>query len=423
MQNGVLQREKIPKEINFSISKKERYTDILTLLCGVLGVYLLIWCFTGESLFQAATYNSYVLQANRWLSGYLDLGQNYSHLEIAEFGGKFFVSFPPVPSIILLPFCFLFGGNPPDTLISVSIGLTGALYALKMMWITGRKGGWAVFWALFFTVGSNFLHIGYSADVWYFAQTASFTFTLIALYHAMTRDLSDGWIPLFFLALAFGCRPLQIVFLPLITFLLYRKFRKNNLSIIQSVKKYWWWVIPPLCVGILLMGLNYARFGNVFQFGHDYLPEFAEEKPEGQFSAAYLGENWRKLWALPAVEAGIVRFPIFNGCAFWIFSPVFLIFTVYFVKNLRCAVRKPELLLAVALIFLQFFLTCFHATMGGWQFGNRYTVDALPVLLFALTVLQKEDSSDLKIISVPLFLWGTGVNLVGTIALLNGWLG
>ena len=61
--------------------------------------------------------------------------------------------------------------------------------------------------------------------------------------------------------------------------------------------------------------------------------------------------------------------------------------------------------------------------MGGWQFGNRYTVDALPVLLFALTVLQKEDSSDLKIISVPLFLWGTGVNLVGTIALLNGWLG
>ena len=49
------------------------------------------------------------------------------------------------------------------------------------------------------------------------------------------------------------------------------------------------------------MGLNYARFDNPFQFGHDYLPEFAVEKENGQFSPAYLAENWAKLWRLPAL--------------------------------------------------------------------------------------------------------------------------
>ena len=106
MQNGVLQREKIPKEINFSISKKERYTDILTLLCGVLGVYLLIWCFTGESLFQPATYNSYVLQANRWLSGHLDLGQNYSHLRLPNLAENFSSTFRLCLPLFCFPFAF-----------------------------------------------------------------------------------------------------------------------------------------------------------------------------------------------------------------------------------------------------------------------------------------------------------------------------
>ena len=56
-------------------------------------------------------YNSYALQAARWLEGYLDLGQNYAHLEIASFGGKFFVSFPPFPSLVLLPLIPFFGTN------------------------------------------------------------------------------------------------------------------------------------------------------------------------------------------------------------------------------------------------------------------------------------------------------------------------
>ena len=76
--------------------------DFPALALSILCVYALFWVLTGRSpLFS--TYDSYVLQAVRWLSGHLDLGQNYDYLEIAKYAGRYFVSFPPIPSVLLLP--------------------------------------------------------------------------------------------------------------------------------------------------------------------------------------------------------------------------------------------------------------------------------------------------------------------------------
>lgn len=402
--------------------KKTHRNDMFTLVLCILSAYCVIWAFTDRGPFQPSIYHSYVLQANRWLAGHLDLGQNYSYLELAVYHGKYFVSFPPVPSVLLLPFCALFGQYPPDTLISVSIGIMGGIYALKLAWLAGREGNSALFWALFATVGSNFLHLGYSAEVWYFAQTCSFTFTMAALYYATAGGLRTGWLPCFLLALAFGCRPLQIVYLPLILLLVWRKLRESGQTYVKAAQRYWWWILPPLCVGGGLMLLNYARFSNVFQFGHDFLPEFTNEKAYGQFSLFYLWENWKSLWTLPELENGIVHFPIFNGCAFWIFSPIFLVFAVYFIKHLKTALHKPEVSITVLLITLHLAALCCHATMGGWQFGNRYTVDTIPAAYFALMVLLRHDPSDFRPLSCPLLFWGVGLNLTGTIALLNCWI-
>ncbi len=403
------------------MEKRQRGREVLALCLCLLVVYGLMWALTGRSPIWS-TYNSYVLQANRWLAGHLDLGQNYAYLEIAEYGGRYFVSFPPIPSVLLLPLCLLFGQAAPDTLLCVLVGLAGAVYALRMAWLAGRKGPSAVFWALLLTAGSNFLHIGWVGDVWYLAQVCAFTFTMMALYHGMTEGLGDGWVPLLALALAFGCRPLQIVYLPLVGLLLARKLRRAGLSWSGAVRKYWWWVLPPLAVGCGLMALNAARFGSPFQFGHDYLPEFAVEKPEGQFSGAYLAGNWARLWALPPMEDGRVVFPTFNGCAFWLFSPIFVSFAVYLCKNLRKAVREPVVWVCAGSILAHFALLCLHATLGGWQFGNRYTVDALPALYCGLTVLLREDEGDLPALNGPLLLWGLGLNLAGTVALFNHWI-
>ena len=48
-----------------------------------------------------------MLQAQSWLEGRLDLGKDYPYLELAVFGGKYYVSFPPFPSYIMFPFAAL----------------------------------------------------------------------------------------------------------------------------------------------------------------------------------------------------------------------------------------------------------------------------------------------------------------------------
>ena len=47
---------------------------------------------------------------------------------------------------------------------------------------------------------------------------------------------------------------------------------------------------PVALAAAAMMGYNFARFGSVVEFGHNYLPEF-QRAEHGQFSLAYLLPN------------------------------------------------------------------------------------------------------------------------------------
>ncbi len=389
----------------------------ITVVLSILSVYALMWTFTKDTLFGTSTYNSYLLQALRWLSGHLDLGQNLQHLEIAIYEGKYFISFPPIPSVILLPFAIIFGLKTPDHLIAVCIAIVGALYALKTLLRHDIEEKPAVFWTLFLTIGSNFLHIGYRADVWYFAQICAFTFTMMSFYYAAFGKKSQGWLPLFLLALAVGCRPLNMVYLPLIAYMLWQNYKTALIE-----KQNLWWVVPPMVVGIFLMVLNYLRFDSIFEFGHNYLPEFAQESPNGQFWIGYLPQNLGRMFRLPKLNVNHLVFPIFDGVALWLVSPIFLAWAYLLIRYGRKDIKTPTFWMLVLLPILHIvFLSC-HKTLGGWQFGNRYTVDLLPAVFYAIAVYLKKEKDTLPLWIYPLFFWGLGVNLVGTIAVVNNWL-
>ena len=52
-------------------------------------------------------YKSYSLQAMAWLNGRLDLGQDYPWLELAVFQERYYVSFPPFPSLVPVSYTHL----------------------------------------------------------------------------------------------------------------------------------------------------------------------------------------------------------------------------------------------------------------------------------------------------------------------------
>ena len=84
---------------------------------ALLGTFWVIAAFAGQWPWQSNPYNSYALQTDSWLKGRLDLGQNYEWLELAIYQGKYFVSFPPFPSYVLIPFVVLFGTNTAFTVL------------------------------------------------------------------------------------------------------------------------------------------------------------------------------------------------------------------------------------------------------------------------------------------------------------------
>ena len=137
-------------------TKNTDYINILILCLCVTAVFFVIWTFTGQWPWKSQPYNSYILQAQSWLEGRLDLGRDYPYLELAIFNNKYYVSFPPFPSYVMLPFV-LIGWNSCDSMIAFAVSLLGAVYAFKILKHFDIESKTAIFFALLLTVGSNWL--------------------------------------------------------------------------------------------------------------------------------------------------------------------------------------------------------------------------------------------------------------------------
>lgn len=78
---------------------------LITLFFG----YLLFHSLFGGTLFSYNDWDGYTLQALAWRDGSAALPQNYSWLELAEYGGNYYMSFPPLPSLVMFPLTFFSG--------------------------------------------------------------------------------------------------------------------------------------------------------------------------------------------------------------------------------------------------------------------------------------------------------------------------
>lgn len=382
-------------------------------LCVLIALASLA-AFTGKGPLGDNPYRSYTLQALAWLDGRLDLGMNYTWLELAIYEGRYYVSFPPFPSVVLLPFAAVFGENTPDHLISWGVTLLGVIYACRLT--REVRGKSSLFSVLYLYLANGYLFIALQGWVWFLAQSMCFTLSLMALTHAKR---GEGVRAMAFWACAVGCRPMVIVYLPLLMVLLVQANRRRD----ALAKPRAVWLLPAVCIGGGYMLLNALRFGNPLEFGHNYLPEFMNSEA-GQFSLSYLPANLAECLRLPQTGGmgGALRFYTYGCMAFWLVSPLLLSFMLAwggaFVRRMRGNWTVRGLLPLLALAHLLIVLC--HRTMGGWQFGNRYLVDLMPWLFYGLLVLTPQEREEWH---VPLFCLGLVMNLVGTVATYNSWIG
>lgn len=390
---------------------------------AVLASLWVVAAFTGMWPWKENPYNSYALQTSSWLQGRLDLGQDYPWLELAIYEGKYFVSFPPFPSYLLIPFVLIFGTKTPDHFIALAVTVIGTIYAIKIYRQIEKEKRYTEFWVLMLYLASGYIFVTMNGYVWFIAQSMSFTLSLMAIYYALCGK--GGW-SLAFWACSVGCRPMMALYGILLICILWKGWKKENPAgtLIELIRKKWYWVIGCGSIAISYMILNYARFGNIVEFGHNYLPEFTRTTT-GQFNLSYLKENLGNYLRLPQVSenGGALSFFTSDGMAFWLMGPIFItiiIAWIYAIVKKRKG-NMVSLLLIPALAVCHLIIICCHKTLGGWQFGNRYLLDMLPYLFLGM-LLWKPQNDKFVQWNIPVLSLGFAINLIGSVATYNHWI-
>jgi hypothetical protein len=356
-----------------------------------------------QGLLSHSVYDAYTRQAQSWWAGRADLSENISWLEIAEFGDRYYVSFPPFPSVIQFVLVPFFGLNTPDNLVNTLFGFGAFVLVYRYLRRRGQDGLVAALVALLMVLGSNLFYLSVTGWVWFSAQTQAFFFSVLAVF-LIDSDKKAAWALSFLcLGCAFACRPFNVVYAPLLVYMLYRKLDDGR-GAARALARCIPYALPLAVVGVLAGAYNFVRFGNFLEFGHNYLPEFQSAK---QFSLSYLPVNFLEILKLPGTEAAF--WPRFNGTLFFLVNPAYVLMASSLCRG-RFGLKK---LIYVLCLVVHVVLTLCHKTMGGWQFGARYMVDMLPFMLVIIgddaQFRQRGQSVRAGFVVMPAVLTAVGV--------------
>lgn len=374
--------------------------------------YVLIHSLFGGTLFSHSAWDSYTLQALAWRNGSVALPQNYPWLELAIYKGQYFVSFPPFPSVVMLPFTFIFGENTPNNFIIMAATLCSAAIIFLCARKRSIKSSSAALIALAITWGSNLFWMSTNGGVWFMAQALNLLLLVWALHSALSnrRVLSYALI-----ALAVGCRPFSMcAFIPLFVYY-YLQDKQPGVPFLRTALRQWKAFILPIVIALIYMAYNYIRFDSPFEFGHNYLPEFLES-PDGQFNISYLLTNLYRIFIRPIYigESFTLKYPVFDGFMFYIANPFFILFFIRIASDIRHKRMEPVRIALLVAFVLNLLMLCAHKTFGGWQFGARYTVDMLP---FALAYMLMGEKWTLKRYEKAVIIFGIMLNAYGALAM------
>lgn len=395
----------------------EKIKKIINIIVIFLLLFMIFWLvddIIGKSIFEDTVYNSYELQARAWLSGQTFLDHDYSYLELAIYNGKYFVSFPPFPSVFLLPFALIFPNNIPANFISFilfSIEFV-IIYKILRKYKTSELN--SILLSAGFTLGSNLFSLSIDSGVWFIAQLLNNFLCILSIDSFLKKRKTMSYL---FLALAVGCRPFSVIYI--FMYFVYYMIVETNEKIFRRFLKNIVPLIPTVIIGILYMIYNYIRFDSIFEFGHNYLPEFVNSD-YGQFHIHYLLDNLKGLFFNGVSIKSNMHISFCMPFSFLFANPIFLVYYYRCFKNIKNKVKisRLRLLILIFTIFNIIFI-CLHKTLGGFQFGSRYTCDILPFIFLAI-IWKKNSKNQIESVKLNTFeivciVFGIILNIFGAL--------
>ena len=144
-------------------------------------IYFLIFTITFLVYFISSSkntpYNYFVRLADAFLNHRLYLIDNPSWLsELIPIEGKYYVVYPPMPAVLLIPFVAIFGAGLSQTIFSIFLGSFNPiiLYSIfKKLKIPSKT---AFLTIIFFVFGTDYWFLSSVGSSWYLAHVVAIFF-------------------------------------------------------------------------------------------------------------------------------------------------------------------------------------------------------------------------------------------------------
>lgn len=390
---------------------RNRYYLLLAFLFFL--ITFVVYYFTGES--KETAYHYFAPLADAFLDGRLYLLSKPSWLnELLPVDGKYYVIYPPIPAIVLIPQALLLGNDINQTLASV---FWGSLCVSVVYFLMRRLSGsirLQVWMTLLFAFGTIFWYLACDGKAWFFAQVMSFFFLTLAIFetYGKRRPLIIGLL----LGLSFWCRLPVILSLPFFLIMLSDLWindgPKTNLLKKINLKPL---ILLGLGVGIFVLLnflYNYVRFDTISNVA--YTIQAKEEPwfyPKGLFHLSYIPKHLWIFFLKPPLFSWDVPYirPSLEGMSILITTPAVIYVIFAGIRN-KTALACWSAIIPVAMVSFA------HGGFGWIQFGYRFAVDFYPFLLVLIALgikSQLKENGDLRwhhklliILSIIVNIWG-----------------
>lgn len=337
-------------------------------------------------------------QAYSWLQGRIDIIYPTPNLELAEYQGKFYNSFPPAPTFFEIPLLKFFGHLTPNIFVLFCVTAMAAFCIVHMAICAGYSQISAYLISLTFIFGTNIYNSLSSPGVWGIGQVHGFSFAVFALYFSLVAKRFTG-LSYFCLAFAVGCRPFYFFLFPVLILIDFKK--RSFIAIARDL------IIFGSPLLLFYSAYNYIRFGNIAEFGHTYLP-YAQQSKLGLFNWSFVPRNlYHSFLHLPKPHPKMgLQFHGY-GTAFWLNNPIFIFGIYALVKSKLTSLQKTAAFVVGAIIWTSLLL---HISNGWYQFGYRYLIDLLPLAVMGIVVARNLIPQRVLVL---LFIYSVAINTFG----------
>jgi 4-amino-4-deoxy-L-arabinose transferase-like glycosyltransferase len=220
--------------------------------------------------YNDGNHNFYLQFAESLLHGNLNLPASTEDIrDLALYQGKIYLPYPPLPTIILLPFVAIFGANHVNTVAIATLMACICLYLMYKVLVRLKVEIQYIPWlmsGLFFGTGFWYaLFVSHHLNA--FAHITSFLFQLLIINEILGKR--RWWLIGIFIGCTFLTRQFTFFYILFAAgFMFYEyKVREDKLYLTDVLSLS----LPVVFFVILYLLYNYVRFGNCLDTGYNHI--------------------------------------------------------------------------------------------------------------------------------------------------------